>query len=119
MENSRPRSARMRRSGRRVTSSPQTEMLPETMRAFRGSSRMTALHSMLLPQPDSPTSASTSPSFTVSETSRTASTTPEGVSRLTDRCSIFRSSAMRFSFIFSENQFSIVHSATFQKMPTP
>jgi len=73
-------------------------MLPEVMRAFWGSSFMMERHSMLLPQPLSPTSASTSPSWRVRLTSRTACTVPEGVSRHTEKWSIFNNV---FSMVFT------------------
>ena len=79
-------------------STPFTVMLPEVMRAFWGSSFMMERHSMLLPQPLSPTSASTSPSWSVRLTSRTACTVPEGVSRHTERWSIFNNV---FSMVFT------------------
>ena len=46
---------------------------------------MMDLHSTLLPQPDSPTTASTSPWRRVRDTSRTACSSPWGVSKLTER----------------------------------
>ena len=48
---------------------------------------MTLLHKMLLPQPDSPTSASTSPGATAKDTSRTAWTMPAVEGICTERCS--------------------------------
>ena len=56
-----PRIARMRDSGRPNTSTPSTSRRPATMRPLSGSRRISASAVMLLPQPDSPTSANVSP----------------------------------------------------------
>ena len=76
MENSRPRSFRISRSGIAVMSAPPAEMVPLLIRAEGGRSFRMLLQSTLLPQPDSPTTASTSPAFTEKDTSRTASISP-------------------------------------------
>ena len=97
MEKSFPRSFRISRSEQWVMSRPSARMVPETMEARLGSSPMTLLHRMLLPQPDSPTSASTSPGATAKDTSRTAWTVPAVEGMWTERCStsskLFRSTA--------------------------
>ena len=51
-------------------------MLPALMRATSGSSPMILLQRTLLPQPDSPTTASTSPCRSEKLTPRTACTSP-------------------------------------------
>ena len=87
----------------------------------------------LFPHPDSPTIASTSPFFNEKETSLTAWTSPEGPSMLTERfltsnkCSIFNPFSARVKRGHSSCPrhnpyrvfYSIVQSATFQKIPTP
>ena len=69
-------------------------MLPDWILAVRGSSFMMLLHSTLLPQPDSPTTASTSPGRREKLTLRTACTSPAGVKKLTDRFFTSNSSAI-------------------------
>ena len=53
-------------------------ILPDLIFAVCGRRRRMLLHSTLLPQPDSPTMASTSPAFNEKLTSRTACTSPAG-----------------------------------------
>ena len=76
MENSRPRSFCSSHSDFPTSSSPRTQMLPDLMRATSGSSPMMLLQRTLLPQPDSPTMASTSPCRSEKLTPRTACTSP-------------------------------------------
>ena len=89
-------------------------------------------HSTLFPQPDSPTMASTSPSAREKDTSRTAWTSPAAVSKLTDKFFTSNNFAIESSykrrnwgpenrppFLRHILHFVMVHSVTFQKIPTP
>src|SRR3954470_8611924 len=75
---SRPRMSRRPDSGRSSTDVCPRWTVPETW-ADRGSSRVSAIAVTLLPQPDSPTRASTSPGATVKLTVSTARTGPSSV----------------------------------------
>src|SRR5206468_219872 len=69
-------------------SSPSSRTRPPTMRAAgRGTSRSTDRHVMLLPDPDSPTSPSVSPSATAKETPSTALIVPHRVTMWVRRSS--------------------------------
>ena len=85
MENNFPRSLCISRSRQSVMFTPHAHMLPDRILAEAGRSLITALHRALFPHPDSPTTARTSPDCSVKLTSRTACTSPCGVSKLTDR----------------------------------
>ena len=65
----------------RTTSSPSSRMRPPTMRAASGSNRSSESAVMLLPDPDSPTSPSVSPSRIWKLTPSTARVTPHLVKR--------------------------------------
>ena len=134
MEKIFPRSFCISFSLSQVMSCPLTLILPSLILALVGKSFMILLQSTLFPHPDSPTIASTSPFFNEKETSLTAWTSPEGPSMLTERfltsnkCSIFnpfsarvKKGALRVppSQPLSRFIYSIVQSATFQKIPTP
>ena len=67
-----PRTPRIALSGRRFRSSPSRSICPPTMRPASGSSRSSASAVMLLPQPDSPTSAKVSRRATASPRRLTA-----------------------------------------------
>jgi hypothetical protein len=75
-----PRICRRRRVEARVTSSPSSVMRPAGMVAFSGRSCRSALISVDLPQPDSPTTPTIWPSGTVIDTSRSAWSAPSRVS---------------------------------------
>ena len=96
IENSFPRSSRILRSPYPAISSPLTRIFPFLIFAFSGSSFIMLLQSTLFPQPDSPTTASTSPAFREKLTSRTACTSPSSVKKLTERCSTFNRSFIPF-----------------------
>ena len=64
---------------------PFTRILPSRIYAVAGSSFIMVLHRTLFPQPDSPTSASTSPFRKEKLTFRTAFSSPCGVLKLTDK----------------------------------
>ena len=69
-----PRSLRIRRSGSAEISSPASVIRPPTCRTAPGSRRIAASAVSDLPQPDSPTSASTSAGCTAKPTSSTTAT---------------------------------------------
>lgn len=134
MENSVPRSFRISRSEQRVMSRPSARMVPETMEARLGSSFITLLHRMLLPHPDSPTSASTSPGATAKDTSRHRLDGAGGGGDVDGEVFHFQQIVSFHSVPpLTENQvdagaptgcgcllsYSNVQSRTFQKMPTP
>jgi len=98
MENSRPRRRSISRWPKAVMSVSSARTVPPLIHASRGSSFMMDLHSTLFPQPDSPTTASTSPARTEKDTSRTASSSPWGVRKLTDRFFTSNRSDMGASF---------------------
>ena len=81
-----PRRRRMVRSDRRPTSLPATLTTPP-MRALRGSNRMAVIEVTDLPEPDSPTSATTSPGRTRRSTPLTACTLPNSVLKRTSTSS--------------------------------
>ena len=85
MANSFPRSFCISFSVYFDMSVPFTRILPARIRAVDGSSFIMVLHRTLFPQPDSPTSASTSPFRKEKLTFRTAFSSPCGVSKLTDK----------------------------------
>ena len=82
-----PRTARMPASGSASTSSPSRLTWPCVMRPFSGKRRMRASAVMLLPQPDSPTSAKVSPRRMVSARPSSALTRPSSASSATLRSS--------------------------------
>src|SRR5262245_34852804 len=76
----RPRMRVMSASGLARRSSPSRRTWPPTIRAAgRGWSRTRLRHVMLLPEPDSPTSPSVSPSARLNDTPSTARITPQRV----------------------------------------
>ncbi len=73
----RPRIGRSARSGKPRRSCPANAIRPPSSRALRGSARMIAAARLDLPDPDSPTSPSTSPGATCSDSrSNTGRTEP-------------------------------------------
>src|ERR1035437_7039268 len=81
-----PRSSRISASSRPIRSSPSNKTWPPSIRpAGAGSSRITARFVTLLPQPDSPTRPSVSPSSRSKETPFTAWTVPSWVRNRTIR----------------------------------
>jgi len=88
IEISRPRTLRIWRSVRAARSLPSNRMLPPVMRPVgSGSRRMTESAVTLLPQPDSPTTASVSPRSTWSDMRSTARTSPLRPRKAVDRVS--------------------------------
>ena len=71
------------------------------------------LQSTLFPQPDSPTTASTSPAFREKLTSRTACTSPSSVKKLTERCSTFNRSFIPFFSCTDKKEVTIPPSSAF------
>jgi hypothetical protein len=71
-----PRTLSSRRSLQPARSVPERRTAPDSMRPPEGSSPSTALEVVVLPDPDSPTSATTSPGCTSKETSCTTRRDP-------------------------------------------
>lgn len=107
MEKKLPRIVCISFSVQSMISRPSARMLPLLILAVLGSSFMIERQRTLFPQPDSPTIARVSPFFTKKLTSRTASTSPSGVSKLTDRCFTSSNSAMFCSFLFENTKGSL------------
>jgi ABC-type dipeptide/oligopeptide/nickel transport system ATPase component len=84
-----PRTERICASGRPNTSSPSRSRRPAVMRPLSGSRRIRASAVMLLPQPDSPTSANVSPRSMLRRMPSIARTRPASASSATFRSSIF------------------------------
>ncbi len=80
-----PRTARMPASGSASRSSRSSRTSPPVMRPFSGSRRISASAVMLLPQPDSPTSAKVSPRWMASVRPSMALTRPCSASSATLR----------------------------------
>jgi hypothetical protein len=98
----RPRTPRMRNSGRSIRSVSPRRTLPALMRPFSGSRRSSASAVMLLPQPDSPTSAKVSPRSMARLRPSSARSTPSSASSSTSRRSM--SSMVRRRGRFSRGQ---------------